>query len=88
QLDDDARFLSALERNLDCAEQAKQRNERMAAEARRRLVKTILCGLGMAALILILVFNCAVLSIYTIAYTVILSLLSMLTLMVVSIVLQ
>ena len=88
RLDDDARFLSALERNLDCIEQARKRNDRMAEKSRRRLSRTVLGGLGMAAFILLLVFNCPTLSFYTIAYSVILSLLSMLTLMVVSIVLQ
>lgn len=69
-LQDDSTFLSDLERNLDFVEQAKQRNERLEAEAKRRTLRTILFGIIIASVIVIMYVSLRNSAMYSVFYAV------------------
>lgn len=52
QLTDDAVFMANLEHNMDFLEQAKQRNDQMAAKSRRLLLTIVICGILVSAVII------------------------------------
>lgn len=52
QLTDDAVFMANLEHNMDFMEQAKQRNDQMAAKSRRLLMSVVICGILVSTVII------------------------------------
>ena len=52
KLSDDAVFMANLERNMGFVEQAKQRNDLMAAKSRRLLLTIVICGILVSAVII------------------------------------
>ena len=52
QLTDDAVFMANLEHNMDFLEQAKQRNDQMAAKSRRLLMSVVICGILVSTVII------------------------------------
>ena len=52
QLTDDAAFMANLERNLDFMEQARIRNDQMAAKSRRLLLTVVICGILVSTVII------------------------------------
>ncbi|MGN1210141.1 MAG: hypothetical protein ACI4TM_00525, partial [Candidatus Cryptobacteroides sp.] len=73
KLQDDAAFLSDLQRNLDFANQAKLRNDRMTSRTRRRIWKTLLCGLVISSMTVIMtaVSRLSAISLFSVVYAVI-----------------
>lgn len=52
QLTDDAVFMANLEHNMDFLEQAKKRNDQMAAKSRRLLMSVVICGILVSTVII------------------------------------
>ena len=52
QLTDDAVFMANLEHNMDFMEQAKKRNDQMAAKSRRLLMSVVICGILVSTVII------------------------------------
>ena len=52
QLTDDAVFMANLEHNMDFMEQAKKRNDQMAAKSRRLLMSVVICGILLSTAII------------------------------------
>ena len=52
KLSDDAVFMANLEHNMDFLEQAKQRNDQMAAKSRRLLMSVVICGILVSTVII------------------------------------
>ena len=52
QLTDDSVFMANLEHNMDFMEQAKKRNDQMAAKSRRLLMSVVICGILVSTVII------------------------------------